>query len=151
MGITVRGIKAVKDMLGAIVRATKVPRVTIELDDEFQEQKAKWLMNGTKRMVARDFGYINAKVINAMGAAWLAGLIRVKAGADPETPGLLMGKAYLKILIDRIAFSGGDVHNQMAKLKPATIAKKKGSTRLFFDTGAMLRAFKGATINVELR
>lgn len=151
MPIAVRGIQAMRQVLGKLAAAGRAPNIKIDLGSELEENKVKWLEYGTKRMAARDFGYVNDKVINAMAKAYLTGLIRVKGGGDPMEPWQLMAEAYLQILVQRVQFSGGDVHGQMAKLRPSTIKRKRGSTRLFYNTGNLLSALKGAQITITAR
>jgi hypothetical protein len=152
MGIEVRGLDAVRQQLKRLMTATKVPVVTIEIPDT-ETQKIEWIVAGRKVggkqvQAPRDILQLTPSLLGDMAAAFAKALPKALLG-DKDGPWKAAAEVYLKTLQNRIGFSGGDIASKLAPLKESTQARKGGNTRLFYDSGDLLKAIMKARIKVR--
>lgn len=152
MGIEVRGLDAVRQQLKKLAGAARVPTVTIEIPDT-EAQKIEWIVAGRKVagkqvQAPRDVLQTTPKLLADMAAAFAKAVPKVLRG-DKDAPWKAAGEVYLKALQNRIGFSGGDIASKLAPLKESTVARKGGNTRLFYDSGDLLKAILKARIQVK--
>jgi hypothetical protein len=141
MGVQVKGLDEVKELLGNLRKNLLVPHVEIALPAK-EEKKVVFLTEGTDKMVARDFLQTTPQLVLKMAIAYERAIKQNKNGF------LAASNVYLETIVNRVGFSGGDVESKLAPLKESTIRSKGGNTRLFYKTGKLYKAFQRAKLKV---
>lgn len=144
--IPIRGLSSLGDIAKAAKLAResigKVPGVGLEISKDSLD-KLRWMAGAKER---RDFRVVNDKLLGEMGKAFAAALMQVMKGkANITWPWLAAGEAYKARVAARLANSGDDV--TMKALKPETI-KRKGSSQIGRDTGALYRDWRAAVVRL---
>lgn len=137
MTIRVKGLDAVRSMLGRIGAEFKFTGARVDLPDE-AARKLGYLAAGGRDVMAPT-PVLTGEVVRA----YEAGLARVRDGASPGTAVVEAGRAVLRRLRLRVAQGGADL--ALAPLDPDTV-RRKGSARLLVDSGGLLRALSAATV-----
>lgn len=131
--IEVSGLKDIRDSLGLMARALRIPKVEIALTESAAD-KLMWLKND-----GRDFTRVNAKMAADMALAFVSGIWGMARGEGGATlPWRRAGMAYRERLMQRIFSGGGDVKGSLARLSRATI-ERKGHSRIGYDSGKLQR------------
>lgn len=138
---SVKGLDPVRSMLQRLSGALKPPSgVRVQLSPEAAAE-LRYLAAG-----GRDLLEATATLSGEVSRAISRGIDEVARGAPPATPWVQAGNAVLRRLRLRVAEGGADL--ELAPLKPSTV-RRKGSARIAYETGALLRGLSSATVTVQ--
>lgn len=141
-GGAVRGFDEVRAMLRRLRGAVDLRGIRVDLPAVAAERIGHLAAGG--RDVTETSPVLEAEVARAFED----GLARVRDGAPAGTPAALAGEAVLRRLRLRVAQGGADL--TFPPLSPETV-RRKGSGRLFVDSGELLRALSAAKVRAVRR
>ena len=144
--VPIRGLSTIGDIAKAAEIAQKAigktPGVGITLTSDSLD-KLGWMERAKEK---RNFRVVNDVLKAKLAKAFTGALFKVMRGkADVTEPWKAAGEAYRDHLAFRLANSGGDV--KMKPLAPETI-RRKGSSQIGRDTGALYRDVKSANVRI---
>lgn len=140
--VRVQGFDEVRAMLRRLRGALDLRGIRVDLPELAGERIAHLAAGG--RDVTATSPVLEAEITQAFED----GIARVRDGAPSGTPAALAGEALLRRLRLRVAQGGADL--TFRPLSPETV-RRKGSGRLFVDSGELLRALSGGRVRAVRR